>query len=77
MSVELLTLVALWCGNPIVGHPYAVDASYIGPEVSVKDVNECRVKAIKCLENPSEIESVNELADKCFKQMPYPGRDQQ
>ncbi len=77
MSVELLTLVALWCGNPVVGHAFGKDAGYIGPIVTVKDVNECRAKALKCIDNPSEIETTNELADTCFKQMPYPGRDQQ
>jgi ribosomal protein L16/L10AE len=69
MTIELLSLVALWCGNPLT------HSGNGGPEITVVDVNQCRKNVIQCLDNPSEIETVNEAADKCFKKVPYPGKD--
>jgi hypothetical protein len=69
MTVELLTLIALWCGSPIDGHSYQVDTSYIGPVVSVQNVNQCRKKLVDCIHKTS-----GDM--KCFDQQPYPGQDQ-
>ena len=84
MPLELFTLIALWCGNPIAGHSYTQDPAYLGPYVSVQDVNQCRNKLRTCLDkeyNKSGISivqaSMNQAADVCTKQIPYPGRDQQ
>lgn len=72
MSMELLTLVALWCGSPIPGQTYSAYGTYVGPIVSVQDVNQCRKDINKCVEKSKEGEPI----DNCFEKQPYPGRDQ-
>lgn len=75
MTIELLTLISLWCGSPVTHNIYSE-----GPEITLKDVNECRTKLITCVENEgsSHMEGTMYYAanpEKCFKQVSYPGKD--
>ena len=70
MTIQLLTLVALWCGNPVTHNVY--DS---GPNITIADVNQCRTKILYCLENDPVIEPIEQTANRCFKKVPYPGKD--
>jgi len=85
MTVELLTLVALWCGAPLEGHSYKTDTSYIGPVISTQDVTQCRKDLIGCIRQAdlkfgvAQGTTVNQVVaeNQCFEKRSYPGRDQQ
>ena len=78
MTIQLLTLVALWCGNPVV------QAGDGGPIITIEEVNQCRQKLIACMKNeildntPGVRDTLEEqAANNCIihAQMPYPGKD--
>ena len=83
MPVELLTLIALWCGNP-VSPTYRNNSykEYDGTIVSVAQVNQCRVELRSCMKQQIEKnspmiaqEAFNIAADVCTAQTPQPGED--
>lgn len=74
MTINLLTLIALWCGAPIPGYTYTTDATYIGPYTSIQDVNQCRKNLISCLDRVDPIDDSSK--SKCFEKQPHPGGDQ-
>jgi len=76
MPVELLTLVALWCGNPI-----APKTQY-GPVISVADVQQCRIELRSCMKQEIDKnspmiaqEAFNIAADVCTARVSQPGED--
>ena len=83
MPVELLTLIALWCGSP-VSSTYRSNSyqEYGGAIVSVAQVKQCRVDLRSCMKKEIDKnspmiaqEAFNIAADVCTTQTPQPGKD--
>lgn len=77
MPVELLALVALWCGNPVTHNAYGT-----GPEITVAAVNQCRIELRSCMKQEIDKnspmiaqEAFNIAADVCTAQTTQPGKD--
>lgn len=78
MPIELLTLIALWCGNPTQTHNgYTHEL-----EITVADVKQCRVDLRSCMKQEIDKnspmiaqEAFNIAADVCTTQTPQPGKD--
>jgi hypothetical protein len=78
MPVELLTLIALWCGNPVAYHATIVPEA----EVRVADVKQCRLELRECMKQQIDKnspmiaqEAFNIAADVCTAQVSQPGTD--
>lgn len=52
ITVEMLTLIALWCGNPINSTKGAMGFK-TGEDISITQVNSCRNKLATCVDNSS------------------------
>lgn len=77
MTVELLTLIALWCGGPTSHNIYGE-----GPTISVKEVNQCREDLRKCIVDEIHKQGIEyatlaqyEAAKVCTDKIPHPGKD--
>lgn len=81
MTIELLTLIALWCGSPVNDTKGAMGFK-TGAEVSVQEVNQCRDQLRSCIKTEIEKQGISEAqstrthaAEVCTSQIQHPGRD--
>jgi len=61
--IEMLTLIALWCGQPVNATKGAMGIK-TGSEITDLEVKTCRAKLIACVDKPGE--RIDVLARRCF-----------
>lgn len=62
--VEVLIMIALWCGQPVNSTKGSIGFK-TGSEISSEQVQKCREEMIRCIDNAKRVATLSTLAMEC------------